>query len=132
VRPPALQQELQLQQQPQQQRQQACAVDLSALPDGQLEGRAQRLAEAVRGGDEAVRGQPAAAATAKAVATPVAQQLLQEAGLNTPVIARVPRHELELAVQASQSGAVGVEGAARRSVQLHYVLSFGAHGAHSF
>jgi len=36
------------------------------------------------------------------------QQLLQEAGLNTPVIARVPRHELELAVQASQSGAVGV------------------------
>lgn len=36
------------------------------------------------------------------------QQLLQEAGLNTPVVARVARHELELAVEACQSGAVGV------------------------
>ena len=36
------------------------------------------------------------------------QQLLLEAGLNTPVVARVPRHEMELAVEASQSGALGV------------------------
>ena len=36
------------------------------------------------------------------------QQLLLEAGLNTPIVARVPRHELELAVEASQSGAVSV------------------------
>jgi two-component system response regulator FlrC len=36
------------------------------------------------------------------------QQLLQEAGLNTPVVARVDRHELELAVEASRCGAVAV------------------------
>ena len=36
------------------------------------------------------------------------QQLLQEAGLNTPVVARVERQELELAVEASQAGALAV------------------------
>ena len=36
------------------------------------------------------------------------QQLLQEAGLNTPVVSRVPRHEMELAIEASQSGALAV------------------------
>ena len=36
------------------------------------------------------------------------QQLLQEAGLNTPVVVRVDRHELELAVEASRCGAVAV------------------------
>jgi two-component system response regulator FlrC len=36
------------------------------------------------------------------------QQLLQEAGLNTPVVARVDRQELELAVEASQAGALAV------------------------
>ena len=36
------------------------------------------------------------------------QQLLQEAGLNTPVVARVERQDLELAVEASQSGALAV------------------------
>ncbi len=36
------------------------------------------------------------------------QQLLQEAGLATPVVARVERQELELAVEASQCGALAV------------------------
>ena len=36
------------------------------------------------------------------------QQLLQEAGLNTPVVCRVDRVELDLAVEATQSGAVTV------------------------
>lgn len=36
------------------------------------------------------------------------QQLLQDAGLNTPVVARVDRHELEMAVEASRCGAVAV------------------------
>ena len=36
------------------------------------------------------------------------QQLLQEAGLSTPVVARVERQALELAVEASQSGALAV------------------------
>jgi two-component system response regulator FlrC len=36
------------------------------------------------------------------------QQLLQEAGLNTPVVCRVDRLDLDLAVEASQSGAVTV------------------------
>ena len=36
------------------------------------------------------------------------QQLLQEAGLNTPVVARVERQDLELAVEASHSGALAV------------------------
>jgi two-component system response regulator FlrC len=36
------------------------------------------------------------------------QQLLQDAGLNTPVVCRVDRHELDLAVEASQSGALTV------------------------
>jgi two-component system response regulator FlrC len=36
------------------------------------------------------------------------QQLLQEAGLNTPVVCRVDRLELDLAVEATQSGALTV------------------------
>ena len=36
------------------------------------------------------------------------QQLLQEAGLSLPVVARVDRHELELAVEASRCGAMAV------------------------
>jgi two-component system response regulator FlrC len=36
------------------------------------------------------------------------QQLLQEAGLNTPVICRVDRHELDLVVEATQAGALTV------------------------
>ena len=36
------------------------------------------------------------------------QQLLQEAGLNTPVMVRVDRQALELAVEASQCGAMAV------------------------
>ena len=36
------------------------------------------------------------------------QQLLKEAGLNTPVVARVDRHELELALEASRCGAMAV------------------------
>lgn len=36
------------------------------------------------------------------------QHLLQEAGLSTPVVCRVDRHELDLAVEASQAGALTV------------------------
>ena len=36
------------------------------------------------------------------------QQLLQDAGLSTPVVCRVERHELDLAVEATQSGALTV------------------------
>lgn len=36
------------------------------------------------------------------------QQLLQEAGLNTPVVCRVDRHDLDLAVEATQAGALTV------------------------
>lgn len=36
------------------------------------------------------------------------QQLLQEAGVSLPVVARVDRHELELAVEASRCGAMAV------------------------
>jgi two-component system response regulator FlrC len=36
------------------------------------------------------------------------QQLLQEAGLSTPVVCRVERHELDLAVEATQAGALTV------------------------
>ena len=36
------------------------------------------------------------------------QQLLQEAGLNTPVVCRVDRHELDLVVEATQAGALTV------------------------
>jgi len=39
------------------------------------------------------------------------QQLLQDAGLNTPVVCRVDRNELDLAVEATQSGALTVLGA---------------------
>jgi two-component system response regulator FlrC len=55
------------------------------------------------------------------------QQLLQEAGLNTPVVARVERQELELAVEASQAGALAVLAACdTRSaswVRLHSLLN---------
>ena len=36
------------------------------------------------------------------------QQLLQDAGLNTPVVCRVDRQELDLAVEATQAGALTV------------------------
>ena len=36
------------------------------------------------------------------------QQLLQESGLNTPVVCRVDRQDLDLAVEASQAGALTV------------------------
>lgn len=56
---------------------------------------------------------------------------------------RIAEHSLMLAWKPShlqsvrlqytrQSGAVGIDNPARRSVQLQYVLSFGAHGAHSY
>lgn len=49
------------------------------------------------------------------------------------MLAYKPTHAQTLRLQVTgQSGAKGVEGAAERSVQLHYVMSFGAHGAHSF
>lgn len=49
------------------------------------------------------------------------------------MVAYKPTHAQTVRLQLTgQSGAKGVEGAAKRSVQLHYVLSFGAHGAHSF
>ncbi len=49
------------------------------------------------------------------------------------MVAYKPTHAQTLRLQfTGQSGAKGLEGAAKRSVQLHYVLSFGAHGAHSF
>jgi two-component system response regulator FlrC len=55
------------------------------------------------------------------------QQLLQEAGLNTPVVARVERQELELAVEASQAGALAVLAAcdARSAswMRLHNLLN---------
>jgi two-component system response regulator FlrC len=55
------------------------------------------------------------------------QQLLQEAGLNTPVVARVERQELELAVEASQAGALAVLAAcdARSAswMRLHSLLN---------
>jgi hypothetical protein len=56
---------------------------------------------------------------------------LQERSL---MVAYKPTHAQTLRLQyTGQSGAEGVEGApAKRSLQLHYVLSFGAHGAHSF
>jgi len=49
------------------------------------------------------------------------------------MVAYKPTHAQTVRLQlSSQSGARGVEGAVKQSVQLHYVLSFGAHGAHSF
>ena len=36
------------------------------------------------------------------------QQLLQDAGLSTPVVCRVDRHELDLVVEGSQAGALTV------------------------
>lgn len=56
---------------------------------------------------------------------------------------RIAEHSLMLAYKPShlqsvrlqytrQSDAVGIDHPARRSVQLQYVVSFGAHGAHSF
>lgn len=49
------------------------------------------------------------------------------------MVAYKPTHAQTVRLQLTgQTGAVGVAGTAHRSVQLHYVLSFGAHGAHSF
>lgn len=49
------------------------------------------------------------------------------------MLAWKPTHGQTLRLQATtQRAAEGIEDAQRRSVQLQYVLSFGAHGAHSF
>ena len=59
------------------------------------------------------------------------QQLLQEAGLNTPVVARVERQELELAVEASQAGALAVLAAcdARSASWMRLHSLFNPHAA---
>lgn len=52
---------------------------------------------------------------------------------NAVMLAWKPSHMQSLRLQYSQqSKAQGIEDAAKRSVQLQYVLSFGAHGAHSY
>jgi hypothetical protein len=49
------------------------------------------------------------------------------------MVAWKPSHAQALRLQfTTQRNALNVEDAARRAVQLQYVLSFGAHGAHSF
>ena len=49
------------------------------------------------------------------------------------MLAWKPTHGQTLRLQATtQRVAEGIEDARRRSVQLQYVLSFGAHGAHTF
>jgi hypothetical protein len=49
------------------------------------------------------------------------------------MLAWKPSHAQALRLQVSQQhNAVGIEDASRRTVQLQYVLSIGAHGAHSF
>lgn len=49
------------------------------------------------------------------------------------VLAWKPSHMQSIRLQATrQSGAVGFEGAAKRSLALQYVLAFGAHGAHAY
>lgn len=49
------------------------------------------------------------------------------------MVAWKPSHMQALRLQVSrQSGAVGFEAPARRSVALQYVLAFGAHGAHAY
>lgn len=51
----------------------------------------------------------------------------------TLMLAYKPTHAQTVRLQWSQQhDAQGIEGAASRSLQLQYVLSFGAHGAHSF
>lgn len=51
----------------------------------------------------------------------------------TLMVAWKPSHMQSLRLQlARQSGAVGFENPARRSVALQYVLAFGAHGAHAY
>ena len=49
------------------------------------------------------------------------------------MLAYRPTHAQTLRLQLTgQSSARGIEGAARTSAQIQYILSFGAHGAHSF
>lgn len=49
------------------------------------------------------------------------------------MVAYKPGHSQTLRLQLSrQGGAQGIENASRRTLQLQYVLSLGAHGAHSF
>jgi hypothetical protein len=56
--------------------------------------------------------------------------LLREA---SAMVAWKPTHQQTLRLQfATQRDAVEFEAPARRSVQLQYILSFGAHGAHTF
>jgi hypothetical protein len=52
---------------------------------------------------------------------------------NAVMLAWKPTHMQSLRLQYTQQrDAKGIEDAANRSVQLQYVLSFGAHGAHSY
>jgi hypothetical protein len=52
---------------------------------------------------------------------------------NAVMLAWKPTHMQSLRLQYTQQrDAKGIEDAAQRSVQLQYVLSFGAHGAHSY
>lgn len=56
--------------------------------------------------------------------------LLRETSL---MLAWKPTHQQSLRLQLTQQrDAVGIDGAARRAVQLQYVLAFGAHGAHAY
>jgi len=49
------------------------------------------------------------------------------------MLAWKPSHMQSVRLQATrQSGAEGIESAARRSLALQYVLAFGAHGAHAY
>ncbi len=52
---------------------------------------------------------------------------------NAVMLAWKPTHMQTVRLQFTQQGqAQGIEDAAKRSVQLQYVLAFGAHGAHSY
>ena len=56
--------------------------------------------------------------------------LLRERSL---MLAWKPSHMQSLRLQyTTQRDAVGFENPAKRSVQLQYVLAFGAHGAHAY
>ncbi len=49
------------------------------------------------------------------------------------MLAWKPTHAQSLRLQFTQQGRVqNIEDAAQRSIQLQYVLAFGAHGAHAY
>jgi hypothetical protein len=90
----------------------ALAVVWRFLPEWELGGRIDRLRVRIPHGDHFHGGR------------------LDERAL---MLAWKPSHQQSLRLQVSQQrNAVGIEDASRRTVQLQYVLSFGAHGAHSF